>query len=497
MLKCQKNKFWLENPLNLLCSIDVLPLDDMSLAEQMNCLTRLVIIIFFILFFFGFNQSLLFLLLSLLFIIILYYIQKKHMDRENFKQTNINRPLNTQNLHTYPTPVNLAKSQSTTLQTSKRFCNDSIPLEGSQGGAFNNPNFTSISQKLVGKPNPKTLIPPVVAPPITELEYWRTNNLVTHSAVNEQSNIDVYKSGYQITSCCPQPIQQPIQQLQPIPQPIQQPIPQPIPQPITTESYQQPQDNQHLPNSPYLKVSPNQPGFINTACGYNPEQLTTSGLPSNLPSGNCSQDPVFKEYNQNLFTQTIQPGVFYTNQIIEPINSNIGISFQQQTNPTTVKVNPENGNVFYTEHDPRLFQPSPKQDCETTQSMANTSNVYDPRFTGYGTSYRTYYEPVTGQTRFYYNDVDAIRMPNYIVRSNIDHQPYADQYGPIQAGNEFGNRFNQDIRKMANNSFLEGTLQQRTEIQQRIMSKQNAMLWQRRQAPIHSHSQRSMNGTKK
>ena len=71
MIKCQKNKFWLENPVNLLCSVDILPLDDMSLAEQMNCLTRLVVIIFFILIFFGFKQSLLFLLLSLLFIIYL------------------------------------------------------------------------------------------------------------------------------------------------------------------------------------------------------------------------------------------------------------------------------------------------------------------------------------------------------------------------------------------------------------------------------------------
>ena len=39
-----------------------------------------------------------------------------------------------------------------------------------------------------------------------------------------------------------------------------------------------------------------------------------------------------------------------------------------------------------------------------------------------------------GQTKFYYDDVDAIRMPNYITRSNIDHQPFADRYGPLPAG---------------------------------------------------------------
>ena len=493
MIKCQKNKFWLENPVNLLCSVDILPLDDMSLAEQMNCLTRLVVIIFFILIFFGFKQSLLFLLLSLLFIIILYYIQKNHMDRENFKPTTLNgRPQPSQNLHKYPTPVNLGQSQSTVLKTSRRFCNDAVPLEGSQGGAFNNPNFTSVSQKLVGGANPKTLIPPIVAPPIAELEYWRANNLVTHSAVNDETNIDVYNSGYQISTCCPQPI--------PGPQP-QQLHPQPQ-LPYIKENYSQPTQEvaPNQPQLPYIKennsqptqeVAPNQPGWVNTACGYNPEQLHIAGLPTNLPSGNCEQDPVFKEYNQNLFAQTIQPGVFYTNEIIEPIHSNIGISFQQQFNPTTV--NTDNGNVFFTEHDPRLFQDKPQTECETTKSLATAANVYDPRFTGYGTTYRTYNEPVTGQTRFYYDDVDAIRMPNYIVRSEIDHQPYADQYGPIQPGNEFGNRFTQDIRKLANNSFLEGTLQQRTELQERLMRKKNAIAWQQRQAPISRQTQRTMN----
>ena len=47
------------------------------------------------------------------------------------------------------------------------------------------------------------------------------------------------------------------------------------------------------------------------------------------------------------------------------------------------------------------------------------SNVYDPRFTGYGTSYRTYIEPMTGQPRFYYDDVDAIRKYNYIRKATF------------------------------------------------------------------------------
>ena len=155
MFKCQKNKFWLENPINILCSIDVIPLDDMSLAEQMNCLTRLVIIIFFILTFIGYEQSLLFLLLSLLFIIILYYIQRNHMDRETYKQTNhgIQTTQRSQNLHNYPTPKNLGESL-TILPTANRFCNDNVPLDGPDG-VFNNPNYMSVNQKIGRASKPK------------------------------------------------------------------------------------------------------------------------------------------------------------------------------------------------------------------------------------------------------------------------------------------------------------------------------------------------------
>ena len=81
MFKCQKNKFWMEKPINLFCTMDVVPLDEMSIAEQMNSLTRLVVIVYFILTLVGFKYSLLFLLLSLLFIIILYYIQKNNMEQ--------------------------------------------------------------------------------------------------------------------------------------------------------------------------------------------------------------------------------------------------------------------------------------------------------------------------------------------------------------------------------------------------------------------------------
>jgi hypothetical protein len=207
----------------------------------------------------------------------------------------------------------------------------------------------------------------------------------------------------------------------------------------------------------WAEVVPNEAGWVNTACGYNPEQVYDSGLPSNLPAGNCPQNPNLKQFNENLFTSTIQPGVYTRTQVNEPINANIGISFQQQFEPLTCKR--DGDQVTYTQHDPRIIEPAEYEPNHAVIEPVTQANVYDPRFNGYGTSYRSYTDPLLGQTRFMYDDVDAIRRPNYITRNKIDHLPYADSYGPMKPGQEFGNPATPDIRGLANDSFMRNSLQ--------------------------------------
>jgi hypothetical protein len=85
-------------------------------------------------------------------------------------------------------------------------------------------------------------------------------------------------------------------------------------------------------------------------------------------------------------------------------------------------------------------------------------------------------------------------MPNYITRSNIDTQPFADHYGPLQPGCGNGNTKNSEIRELANNAFLENSLTFRTEMQERLMRKANANAWQKRSAPIRTGGQRMLGG---
>ena len=531
MLKCRKNLFWLENIPNLLCSTELVPLQGMSLASQLNAVTRLSLVIFIVLLLLDIKWAPLFLLLSILFIIILFYIQRSQMDNfraEHYKMTESRikaGELPHGNLSTAkvrwinktisdPRP-GLVRSLINPEEAG-RFCHDERPLDynpelvrnnqpgPNPKGVFNNPEYMSMSQRLAGTANPKTFIAPVVTPPLAAMDYWRANNLVNHSAINAESQVAAYQSGYQVASCCPGAPTL----LVPAKNPAAYTVPVQMEDNYIQENFGDDHSGSDIKegfktNMPFLKTSPqleetvvlsNEPGWVNTACGYNPEQLFDAGLPTNLPSGNCPQDPIMKTYNDNLFTQTIQPGLYTRNQINEPINSNIGISFTQQFPPTTCKTNELTGEVQYTEHDPRIIEPATMEPSLPRVALATEANVYDPRFSGYGTSYRSYTDENTGQTRFYYDDIDAIRMPNYITRNNIDHQPFADRYGPLPPGDANGNKFNSNIRALANDAFVSGAIEFRTDLQERLMRKVNSDAWQQRKAPINRGGQRMLGG---
>lgn len=534
MLKCRKNDFWLENIPNLVCSTELVPLQGMSLASQLNAVTRLSLVVFIVLLILDVKWAPLFLLLSILFIIILYYIQKSQMEKfraEHYKKTDTSvkteKHCGQGQLSTYDSKwINETVSNPRTgvvrsivnPNSAGRFCRDERPLDynpelvrnnrpgPNPNGVFNNPDFMSLSQRLAGPANPRTFIAPVITPPLADMDYWRANNLVNHSAINAESQVQAYQSGYQTTSCCPGepslfvPSKNPAQYTVPVQQENFG-----NEQPCHNQIYGESKEN-FKTNIPFLKtnppleetvVIPNEPGWVNTSCGYNPEQLFDAGLPTNLPVGNCQQDPLMKQYNSNLFTQTIQPGLYTRSQINEPINSNIGISFNQQFPPTTCKTNELTGEVKYTEHDPRIIEPATVEPSLPRVTLATEANIYDPRFSSYGTSYRSYTDNNIGQTRFYYDDINAIRMPNYITRNNIDHQPFADQYGPLPPGNANGNKDHSNIRALANDAFLSGALEFRTDLQERLMRKVNANAWQQRKAPIRTGGQRMLGGNMK
>ena len=80
-----KNKFWLENYSDLFCEIDIIPLTRMSLARQLNALSRLIFLITLIIAPLTGLQSIYFFIAGIVFIIILFYSLRNMDCKENYQ----------------------------------------------------------------------------------------------------------------------------------------------------------------------------------------------------------------------------------------------------------------------------------------------------------------------------------------------------------------------------------------------------------------------------
>jgi hypothetical protein len=529
--------FWLENPIVLCKSLTLLPKPDMLLEEQMNCITRLVIFIFLVLHLIGYNQSTLFLILSNIFIIILYYLQKSkksRMSRKTYENYSDPTPPYSRKDSNGARNAYIEKSehlygQGVKTHVTNRYTFDKYPSYFNQqvesvANVTPDQTFRSNSQALVGDANPKTRIAPIVAPPIYEWAYWKDNDFVVPNIINEKTEQDYYGSGYYTTPSKSSKssklaassyrnnsnyssgdlilnnasVNNPILNINNKTSKMGSTssvvegftyiggdtekkkcnsCTMPDPSMMVSQKDRTNGDfkkfNQKNGDEKKVRYS----GDLIESTGYDETNLQYN-LPSNYASSNCERKPELSALNSQIFTSTVVPGVYYKNQIIEPIDSNIGISFEQQIPPR--KVVNENGEIVYTSMDPKLY--TPVQAEVEPLDVPSTYDVYDPRSNGYGTSYRGYTDKMTGRPRFFYDDVEAIRRPNYITRTEIDHLKGVDTYGPIRS-DEDTQISNDTIRETVENAFSEQTLDFRTDMMTRLMRKRNAELWQIRMAP--------------
>jgi hypothetical protein len=131
---------------------------------------------------------------------------------------------------------------------------------------------------------------------------------------------------------------------------------------------------------------------------------------------------------------------------------------------------------------------------KATPSM---TDIVDPRFSGYGPTDRCYIDPQSGQRKYFYDDVDSIRMPPYISRNNIDVYSWAPKYGAGFDGrtddrissssveSAAKNKGLDSVRQNALDSYRCSTNKARQELQESLMRKRNGEMWQLRTAPIY------------
>ena len=130
---------------------------------------------------------------------------------------------------------------------------------------------------------------------------------------------------------------------------------------------------------------------------------------------------------------------------------------------------------------------------KNTPSM---TDIVDPRFSGYGPTNRCYVDPMSGQRKYFYSDIDSIRMPPYISKNNIDVYPWAPKYGAGFDGRDESflsssakqashNKGLDSIKQLALDAYRCSTGRARQELQESLMRKRNGEMWQRRVAPIY------------
>jgi len=419
-------------------------------------------------------------------------------------------------------------------QTSLPYMDHNIPIEASYGQ----------NQSYAGPPNPRTLVQPIIPNPIFDFGSWQPNDFIVPSGINDQKRVEFWQNGY-VVAPESSPVVPPVREMyakynyEPEKPDFGAPIspqqdahnrvrnefhgyqshrvPQLPPSHPSHPSQQQRQpqqqqrqrqiredyyapDEQNYTNygvrsnyynqTLYNQTKPDP--YVDRQCGYDPDNLRYQ-LPVNYRADACQKSPSMTEYNKNLFSIPLQPGVYTQSQVNQPYASmyNLGISMEQPFLPTTSSFDDKTQVFKYMEHDPATVRPVPVEPYRSQDFGAPLRNeIYDPRLTGYGTSYRSYIEPLTGQPRFYYDDIDQQTQPNFISRNNLDIYGGLPTIGTANQKVLEGDA----LRTYTNNNYTDNQIQFRTELQQRLMHKNSNRQWQQRIAPITTTARMSSGG---
>lgn len=396
-------------------------------------------------------------------------------------------------------------------------------------------SYYSLNQKLVGPPNPKTKHNPPVVPDRLYEKTW-SNPFFVPRGINDQKQQEYRQNGYLIsddeTQTCPSECV--LENNNNIKEPFalasafsgggggrlsSRALSQLSGLGLGPTSTEPPKEVNEIdyPGVDETSVTIENSMFapMNLSYGYYP-QNRNANLPVNMPlSRNFCATP---EYNAELRTTPLQPGlVSYSEVNVNDANmSNLGISYTQpmlptklvdlagtdqafvETDPfwkehyTTQKKQNETLPTFQSAYTSEPYQPSCQDPQTNGPAMIPRRDIFDPRLTGYGTTYRSYVDPMTGQPRYYYDDVDAHTQYNFITKTKIDHLPRTTQSGPYQEPCMNA----METRRYAEDMFHNQTLQQRTELQDRLMQKILHRNIQRHQAPISTQNTGSMQLTR-
>ena len=491
MLDNRENSFWLENVGNLFSSGSMIPLSKDSLEEQMNALTRFVLLIFIFLFFFRSSEYAICVSFLCATLIGITYYTWKFFIRKQVKETygnipSVQEPANSAPRYTAVndlvlTPNYSPNSSGNLPSTGKIIINENSTnpqlIDGRVSSFWeyeNVPvqNTVSNNQQLVGAQNPKTLVQPIIPTPAYDNQVWQPNDFFVPSCINQQQRQELHSNGYvsNVDTIVVDHKKKPILESY-SPNNSQESIPN-----YSSHLLRNPS----LTNNNYMTTTDD---LVNFGCGYQPLNLETN-LPTNYIASTHQANPSMSKFNENLYTIPIQPGLYTKSQVnqTDASMSNLGISHNQQFLPTSFE-NKTNYQTF-VELDP--YQNKPIRENYASPEEPFRRDIYDPRLTGYGTSYRSYLDPMTGQPRFYYRDIDQQTQNAYLTKNNIDFAQFGTTTGVFPFDKPLEG---QALHSYADNTYTDSQIGYRSELQQRLLHKNSAREWQQRLAPIRTNQQ--------
>jgi hypothetical protein len=326
------------------------------------------------------------------------------------------------------------------------------------------------TRRLIGGVNPRTLIPPKFVPPITDMEEWGTDNYTLHSAINDYRSNDLFLSGYvTLDDCKCRGICNCVKRW----------------------------------NKPLIKE-----GFNEDVLGSN--QPSSTIWPTNATNISGQLGPLTSRTNSNCRGTLLSDcggenlsGAVADHNYISPydvseqrltrpqILQNYGISKIPERSVYTSITDGEDL-MFVEQHRKNGLKSSYATDYITGDEP---SMIYDPRMVGYSDSKRGYVDKLLGQPKFYYDDINASRAPNYITRNKIDIYSFGETTGRLKDPRNF--QTCGDNNQLAVEEFHNSALQHRSDMMQSLMNKRNGEMWQLREFPISTNGQRMLGGTSK
>jgi hypothetical protein len=218
----------------------------------------------------------------------------------------------------------------------------------------------------------------------------------------------------------------------------------------------------------------------------------------------------FDQPDRRMYLQDIQPKMYSYSMNQEPINSNLGISYNPQPAPRFLdQVNNNGVNMpLYSRIDPQLVRSDGTRGQINAQPLrtewsANYSSyipsagsidfedIYDPRFNSYGDGQRAYSDINTGQVKYYVSDLDAYRQPNFITRSNVEFTEYRTPQNQVWP--EYNRTASlDDMRSKVASQYDADSMFFRQDLMEHQMSKMNRENWQQRFAPLRKTNNSSI-----